>query len=63
MAVECLQEDAVPTFNLLNTEARYVAAALYPPHKMRITPYQKLKANALISNNFDVSYLECFIDE
>uniref|UniRef100_A0A0K0EDQ7 NADH dehydrogenase [ubiquinone] 1 alpha subcomplex assembly factor 3 n=1 Tax=Strongyloides stercoralis TaxID=6248 RepID=A0A0K0EDQ7_STRER len=30
-------EDAIPTFNFLNSEDRYVAAALYPPDDMVVT--------------------------
>uniref|UniRef100_A0A0K0FXK6 NADH dehydrogenase [ubiquinone] 1 alpha subcomplex assembly factor 3 n=1 Tax=Strongyloides venezuelensis TaxID=75913 RepID=A0A0K0FXK6_STRVS len=30
-------EDAIPTFNYLNSEDRYVAAALYPPDDMVVT--------------------------
>ncbi|VDM74174.1 unnamed protein product, partial [Strongylus vulgaris] len=30
-------EDAIATFNFLNAEGRYVAAALYPPDDMTVT--------------------------
>uniref|UniRef100_A0AC34G0A7 NADH dehydrogenase [ubiquinone] 1 alpha subcomplex assembly factor 3 n=1 Tax=Panagrolaimus sp. ES5 TaxID=591445 RepID=A0AC34G0A7_9BILA len=33
-------EDAISIFNYLNSEMRYVAAALYPPRELHVTDYQ-----------------------
>uniref|UniRef100_A0A915CGI0 NADH dehydrogenase [ubiquinone] 1 alpha subcomplex assembly factor 3 n=1 Tax=Parascaris univalens TaxID=6257 RepID=A0A915CGI0_PARUN len=43
-------EDAVATFNFLNAECRYVAAALYPPDDMVITDAEYGRALNLIKN-------------
>ncbi|CAB3409898.1 unnamed protein product [Caenorhabditis bovis] len=41
-------EDAIATFNFLNAEGRYVAAALYPPDDMVVTDAEYGRALALL---------------
>ncbi|KAF8376607.1 nuaf-3 [Pristionchus pacificus] len=43
-------EDALATFNFLNAEGRYVAAALYPPDEMTITDAEYGRAMCLLKN-------------
>ncbi|GMS96834.1 hypothetical protein PENTCL1PPCAC_19009, partial [Pristionchus entomophagus] len=43
-------EDALATFNFLNAEGRYVAAALYPPDDLAITDAEYGRAMCLLKN-------------
>ncbi|KAE9551996.1 hypothetical protein FO519_004794 [Halicephalobus sp. NKZ332] len=47
-------EDAIPTFNFLNNEMRYVAAALYPPRNLVVTDDEYAQALLHMRDYFEM---------
>jgi len=47
-------EDAIPTFNFLNNEMRYVAAALFPPRNLVVTDDEYAQALLYMRDYFEM---------
>lgn len=45
-----LKEEAIPTFNFLNAERRYVAGALFPPPDLEISAVEHGRAMQLLKS-------------